>query len=137
MLDKAEQRNKALGLSTAKMPLAERNVTDVAEVPQKQHTYNKTPKKESTGAVARASPKQKLRKRSTERSNHTVDAKDNADLSVEINITTGPNVQVGFRSVAVCIVHWLLYLASILMNIPLLLIGWNNKGSGGSRGAWS
>lgn len=113
MLEKAEQRSKALGISSApKTPLSERNTDD--DVPaaattttaakHQSRTSNKTPKKDGTlngsgGAVARfdkrrQSPGQKMAQRVSDRS-VSVDSKENADLSVEINITTGPNVQVG------------------------------------------
>lgn len=107
MLEKAEQRSKALCISSApKTPLAERNtendapavVTATTTAKHQSRASNKTPKKDGTlnggsGSIARfdkhrQSPGQRVSDR-----NVSVDSKEN-DLSVEINITTGPNVQV-------------------------------------------
>lgn len=105
MFDKAEQKNKTLGLSTPHTPLKERNTGVVVDGPHKQQAGKKTPKKDgvsTAGAVVRASPKQKLARRSTERS-QSAESKENADLSVEINITTGPNVQVDLHLFFICL----------------------------------
>lgn len=100
MLDKAEQRSKALGISSApKAPLTESN--NPQPVKHQHRPTNRTPKKDNSAgsAVARAdkrnSPNHKISQRVSDRG-LSVETKENTDLSVEINITTGPNVQVSW-----------------------------------------
>lgn len=109
MLERAEQRSKALGISsTSKFPLSQYNqdattTTNASTSPKKSTSSSPTkssfsittPSKKSInkdGTLSKTSTT-KIVKNITERQNSS-DSKENVDLAVEINITTGPNVQV-------------------------------------------
>lgn len=109
MLERAEQRSKALGISsTSKFPLSQYNqdntTTSAATSPSKKLASSSSPTKSSfsvspskksynkDGTLSKMSTT-KIVKNITERQNSS-DSKENVDLAVEINITTGPNVQV-------------------------------------------
>lgn len=100
MLEKVEKRNKMMGISNS--PLRERNAESTTPTTHNSRGSVRTPRKEAlaAGALMRkdtlSSPKNKVAQRVSDRK-LPVDAKENSDLSVEINITTGPNVQVRIR----------------------------------------
>lgn len=108
MLERAEQRSKALGITNkAKIPLTEYNQEMIT--PHKTVTTSsptkKTPSPTKRSIIPRETPQSpsstSARKQihrtgsnSIHVSSSTKESKENCDLAVEINITTGPNVQV-------------------------------------------
>lgn len=99
MLERTEQRSKALGISNAsKYPLAEFNqaASTTTNTRNKQQTSpRKTPTKRSTGAISKSDSLSS--KSPSKHQVHRVvtgETKENCDLAFEINITTGANVQV-------------------------------------------
>lgn len=106
MLDRAEQRSKVLGISSAsKIPLSEYNQESIntSSISPSKKSISSSPTKTSfsspskkiinrDGTMTRTT-NTKIVKNITEREDVN-DSKENVDLAVEINITTGPNIQV-------------------------------------------
>lgn len=98
MLERTEQRSKALGISNAaKYPLAEFNqaTTTTNTRGNQQTSPRKTPTKRSTGTISKSDSLSS--KSPSKHQVHRVvtgETKENCDLAFEINITTGANVQV-------------------------------------------
>lgn len=106
MLERAEQRSKTLGItSTSKFPLTEYN-QDNSKLSGTgtSHRQQSSPRKSSTPTKRASATQNTLTHRSDTTTTtpkkgqqlHRVSAetKENVDLALEINITTGPNVQV-------------------------------------------
>lgn len=97
-MQNAEQRSKKLGISSmSKIPLTENNTK---ATPSRQNS-TKSPKRSASNTLQSTTPssarKVAVRKNSSaiDRANEVnIESKENADLALEINITTGPNVQV-------------------------------------------
>ncbi|KAJ6649350.1 Anillin [Pseudolycoriella hygida] len=88
MLELAEQRSKALGMtSTNKFPLAEYNQEESANSSPKKSsspTKSYTVVHKDSNSMVKCTPQRKS----------SAESKENVDVALEINITTGPNVQV-------------------------------------------
>lgn len=101
MLERAEQRSKALGITNkSKFPLTEYN-QEPAITPHKTITspLKKTPSPTKQTTTIDETPSSSAKKqihRTGSVQVSTKESKENCDLAVEINITTGPNVQVIF-----------------------------------------
>lgn len=104
-LQSAENRSKKLGISNmSKLPLTESNVkaTPLRQNSMKSNVGSPKRSKSTDKKSSMVSPSPSkngrlaLRTFPTERE-VSIDAKENADLALEINITTGPNVQVKFQ----------------------------------------
>lgn len=94
MLDLAEQRSKALGMtSTNKFPLAEYNQEASLNNTKNQSSPKKSPSPTKKCSVLRKESNSLMSKNTPQRMS-SADAKENVDVALEINITTGPNVQV-------------------------------------------
>lgn len=96
MLELAEQRSKDLGMSsTNKFPLAESNQEASLNAMKNQNSRKNSPSPTKKSSVGRSGSSNSLSKNSsTQRITSSIDAKENVDVALEINITTGPNVQV-------------------------------------------
>lgn len=93
MLELAEQRSKALGMtSTNKFPLAEYNQEASLSTIKNQNSPKKSPSPTKKCSVLRKESNSIMSKNTPRMSSS--DAKENVDVALEINITTGPNVQV-------------------------------------------
>lgn len=117
MLERAEQRSKALGITNkAKIPLTEYNqepitphktvtstTTKKTPSPTKRTTINKDTQQSPSPSSSSLAKKQIHRSGSIHVSSTTKESKENVDLAVEINITTGPNVQVIIFASIICI----------------------------------
>lgn len=96
MLELAEQRSKALGMtSTNKFPLAEYNQEASLNTMKSQSSPKKSPSPTKKSSVLRKESNSLMSKNTPQRM--SADAKENVDVALEINITTGPNVQVSFE----------------------------------------
>lgn len=104
ILENVEKRSKALGISNiSKIPLTESNVEkQQQQKPQRQQQQHslkqktESPKRTKTSSIVcrtDKSPNNKIVQRTSDH-NISIDSKENVDLALEINITTGPNVQV-------------------------------------------
>lgn len=96
LLERAEKRSKALGItSTSKFPLQESNNVEQGNN-RTGRSPTKTPKKtSSTSTTTRThNSTTKITKNVTEREHNGAESKENVDLAVEINITSAPNIQV-------------------------------------------
>lgn len=94
MLELAEQRSKALGMtSTNKFPLAEYNQEASLNTMKSQSSPKKSPSPTKKCSVIRKESNTSNMKSTPQRMS-SADAKENVDVALEINITTGPNVQV-------------------------------------------
>lgn len=107
-MENAQNRSKKLGISDmSKVPLTESNVK--ATTSRQKSTKSKTASPQRCQSTDRmtsiASPSVKNRAVQLRTTNNlsdetkksfNIDAKENVDLALEINITTGPNVQVMF-----------------------------------------
>lgn len=95
MLDLAEQRSKALGMtSTNKFPLAEYNQETSSSTVKSQTSPKKSASPTKCSVLRKES--NSLMSKNTSQRMSSADAKENVDVALEINITTGPNVQVSF-----------------------------------------
>lgn len=96
MLDLAEQRSKALGMtSTNKFPLAEYNQEASSSTTKNQNSPKKSTSPTKCSVLRKES--NSLMSKNTSQRMSSADAKENVDVALEINITTGPNVQVSFE----------------------------------------
>lgn len=96
MLELAEQRSKALGMtSTNKFPLTEYNQEASSNTVKSQSSPKKSPSPSKKCSVLRKESNSTMSKQTPQRMS-SADAKENVDVALEINITTGPNVQVNF-----------------------------------------
>lgn len=110
-MENAQNRSKKLGLANGnlKVPLTENNVneTPTRQNSTKSRTVSASPKRRQStdrkAASSVTSPSVKNRAVALRTVNSSlkesksalnIDAKENCDLALEINITTGPNVQV-------------------------------------------
>lgn len=104
-MEDAQNRSKKLGISSmSKVPLAESNAKATPSRQQSikaKNSPNRRPSTErptSTSTKSRAVALRTVNNTVTESTNTlNFDAKENVDLALEINITTGPNVQVIFH----------------------------------------
>lgn len=104
-LENAQNRSKKLGISNmSKVPLTESNAKATPSRQQSVKAKNSPKRRQSTERNI-SSPSTKNRAVALRTVNNSVsdnmntlniDAKENVDLALEINITTGPNVQVMF-----------------------------------------
>lgn len=93
MLELAEQRSKALGMtSTNKFPLTEYNEGTSFNTAKNKNSPKKSPSPTKKNSIMRKESNSTMSNASQR--TLSVDAKENVDLALEINITTGPNVQV-------------------------------------------
>lgn len=94
MLELAEERSKTLGISsTNKFPLAEYNQEASVNTMKNQNSPKKSPSPTKKCSVVRKESNSVMSKNPSQRMSSN-DAKENVDVALEINITTGPNVQV-------------------------------------------
>lgn len=94
MLELAEQRSKELGMtSTNKFPLAEYNQEASLNSIKNKNSPTKSPSPTKKYSVVRKESNSLMSKNTAQRT-ASADAKENVDVALEINITTGPNVQV-------------------------------------------
>lgn len=110
MLERAEKRSKNLGITgTSKFPLSEFNqdnsntttttMTTTKNYSVKTKQQNISPNKSNSTSPKKSTSftrdgKSRIVKNITEREYDGYDSKENCDVAVEINITTGPNIQV-------------------------------------------
>lgn len=104
-MENAQNRSKKLGISNmSKVPLTESNAKATPSRQQSVKAKNSPKRRQSTERNI-SSPSTKNRAVALRTVNNSVsdtmntlniDAKENVDLALEINITTGPNVQVMF-----------------------------------------
>ncbi|XP_037051625.1 anillin [Bradysia coprophila] len=93
MLELAEERSKTLGISsTNKFPLTEYNQEASVNTMKNQNSPKKSPSPTKKYSVVRK--ESNMSKNSSQRMSSPNDTKENVDVALEINITTGPNVQV-------------------------------------------
>lgn len=95
ILEGVEKRSKTLGISNmSKLPLAEYN--DVVESTPKAVTKSVSRRRSSERKQSNDTAHHLVTARTTsdQTTAFNIDAKENCDLALEINITTGPNVQV-------------------------------------------
>lgn len=110
-LESAQNRSKKLGISSmSKVPLSESNVmcTPTRQCSTKSKTSSASPRRRTStdrkpsftspsASKSRAVALRTVNNSAGETKNAlNIDAKENVDLALEINITTGPNVQVIF-----------------------------------------
>lgn len=83
------------------------------QTPSKQKSLMKSLPKRRSSADRKPTPSptsnNKIVARTSDRS-FNIDSKENVDLALEINITTGPNVQVNFNSIFFFSLFWLVLL---------------------------
>lgn len=113
-MERAEQRSKALGItSTSKFPLTDYNQDNSKLSGTTTRKQQSSPRKSSTPTKRSTATQNTLnRSDATPRKGQNVhrvsaETKENVDLALEINIKTGPNVQVNIKHVPLFIAHLL------------------------------
>lgn len=95
MLELAEERSKTLGISsTNKFPLTEYNQEASVNTMKNQNSAKNSPSPTKKCSVVRKESNAVMSKNTPQRVSSSNDTKENVDVALEINITTGPNVQV-------------------------------------------
>lgn len=105
IMEAAQNRSKKLGISSmSKTPLTESNAK-ASQSKQQQAKAKNSPKRRPSAERTSSFPSPSTKSRAVAlrtvnnsvaetRNTFSIDAKENVDLALEINITTGPNVQV-------------------------------------------